>query len=227
MIMHEHADRESLARSVADALADGLRAALDDHGHATMAAPGGASPGPILKRLGDADIDWANVTVVPGDERWVPPTDERSNQRLIEDCFAGTRATAACIQPLYDGSSTPEIAATALRDVIAKLLPLDVCLLGMGLDGHTASLFPDSPELSDALSAPAGRPLVAVRPNSAPEPRITLSAPVLASAPSLHLIVTGPEKLTVLRAAQADGPVERLPVRAVLARSDINVHVAA
>lgn len=226
MIVNEYPDRAVLAEALAETLSNGLLAAIAARGRAIMAVPGGTSPGPVLTRLAGHSLDWSKVTVLPGDERWVPPTDDRSNERLIRHCLAAGGADGARVLPLYDGSPDPEEAARKLGPELAGLLPLDICLLGMGTDGHTASLFPDAPELSEALAAPAGRPLVAMRPASVPEPRITLTATALSGARALHLIVTGAAKWLVLKEAAEPGPVEPYPVRAVLARDDIQIHYA-
>lgn len=226
MIIHDHPDRETLARLVAEEIAGTLRESLETRGRATVAVPGGTTPGPVIAHLGAARLHWPNVVILPGDERWVPQTDERSNERLIRECLRGTAAERAVIQSLYDGSDSPETGARNLNPRIARLLPLDVCLLGMGADGHTASLFPDAPELSDALSPTPERPLVATHPASMPEARITFSGPALFDSRRLMLIITGAEKIDVLDKAMEPGPIEEMPIRFMLGREDIEVHRA-
>lgn len=211
----EYPSREALAEGLADLLADRLRA-LTARGRARIAVPGGSTPGPMLTRLGRADLPWDRVAVTLTDERWVPPSSDRSNQKLLAGTLFAGAAAAAEFVPLYAGSGEPD---DALGPVTASLkgllLPLDIAVLGMGADMHTASLFPGAVGLAGALVVDAP-PVAVIRAPDAGEPRVTLTAPVLAGAGERHILIAGADKRAALdRALAADDPTEA-PVRAVL-----------
>lgn len=210
-----YASRDGLAREVAFLLADRLRDRLEQNGRARLAVPGGTTPGPMLRALGRCELDWAKVVVTLTDERWVPATSERSNERLLrESLFVGS-AAAATFVPLYSGDPEPARGIENVCDRLRRLaLPLDIAVLGMGADMHTASLFPGAAGLERALSAQAP-PAVSIVAPGADEPRITLSAPVLARA-ERHILITGAQKRAALDRAHALSDPVRAPVRAVL-----------
>jgi len=121
--------------------------------------------------------------------------------------------------------NAPEDVLDGLIGGLKPALPLDVLVLGMGEDMHIASLFPKADKLAEALSDDAP-PLLPLRAESAGEPRITLTAPVLRAAKAVHLLITGPAKLEALQTALLDGPEAEAPVRVVLARDDTEIHYA-
>jgi 6-phosphogluconolactonase len=213
-------DRGTLMRDLAELVADQLRAAVATKGKATLAVPGGTTPGPFLEALSEADLAWADVRVMPTDERMVSELSSRSNARLIRETLLRGPAARAHFVDLY------EPIRGAMRARVAAVLPVDVLVLGMGADMHTASLFPDAPELAAALAADAPV-LVEVHPGGQPEARLTLSAPVLRAAEVIHILITGADKLAALETALEDGPVEAAPVRVVLTAScPVTVHYA-
>lgn len=218
----EYADREMMMIDLANQLAGELNNTLMSNERATFAVPGGTTPGPVFDALSGADLHWNRIDVVPTDERWVPEDHGRSNARLIRKRLLTDRAAMAEFLPLYADAETPEAAIEGLSDALATRLPISVLLLGMGGDCHIASLFPGADRLADALSGDAP-PLMAMRAPGADEPRVTLTAPVLADAMSTHILITGPEKRAALEKAGGLS-VEEAPVRAVWA--DATVHWA-
>jgi 6-phosphogluconolactonase len=214
MILLSYPSRGALMQGLAATIADELRAGLET-GPVTLSVPGGTTPGPVFDALCAADLDWARVSVVLNDERWVDETSPRSNTRLLRERLITGKAAAARLLPLYAaGHDQPE---TALADLAAGLgshLPLTVCLLGMGADMHTASLFPGADLLAEGLS-PDAPVLLPMRAEAAGEPRITLTAPVLQSAKHVHVLITGAEKKAALERAATLSPKEA-PVAAVL-----------
>ncbi|MBV0912033.1 6-phosphogluconolactonase [Anianabacter salinae] len=221
MKLVEYPDREMMMIDLANVLAGELRSCLSRHDHASFAVPGGTTPGPIFDTLSAVRLDWDRVHVLLTDERWVPEDHERSNTRLLrERLFTGEAARAVHV-PLYSGHEAPEDGLDALSDALAPELPLSVLLLGMGDDMHTASLFPGADRLADAM-APHAPPLMAMRAPGAPEPRITLTRPVLSGAMSTHIVITGRAKRGALDRAREIGDPLRAPVCAVLA--DATVH---
>ncbi|MXQ06932.1 6-phosphogluconolactonase [Alphaproteobacteria bacterium GH1-50] len=218
----EYPDREMMMIDLANRIAGELNTCLRQHDWASFAVPGGTTPGPIFDDLCSADLDWSRVHVMLTDERWVPEDHERSNTRLLRERLLIDRASAATYVPLYKPAETPEEVIDELSETIRPEMPISILLLGMGADMHTASLFPGADRLADALDRNAP-PLMAMRAPGAPEPRITLTAPVLRSAMSTHVVITGAEKRAALEAARHMKPAEA-PIATVL--SDAMVHWA-
>lgn len=218
----EYPDRELLMMDLADQLAGELNSCLLTHDRATFCVPGGTTPGPVFDVLSAVDLEWQRIAVVLNDERWVPEDSPRSNTRLLRERLLIGKAAVATLVPLYAPTPTPEEALDALAEGLKPHLPISVLLLGMGSDMHTASLFPGADRLQEALD-PHAPPLMAMRAAGAGEPRVTLTAPVLQGAMSIHLLITGPEKREALERARHLSPSEA-PVRAVLA--DATVHWA-
>ncbi len=208
-----YADSEMMMIEVAQRLAGELRQALQASERASLAVPGGTTPGPIFDSLCAVDLEWDRVTVLPTDERWVPEESPRSNTRLLRQRLLVNRAAAARFLPLYAPTDTPEDGIPQLAAPISEVLPLTTCLLGMGEDMHTASIFPGADNLDAALTGEVI--LVPMRAPGAPEPRVTLSAAVLSGAIERHLVIIGPEKREALERARTLTPQEA-PVAAIL-----------
>lgn len=222
MKLETYPDMEMLAIDLASRLADDLAEALQHKDRICFAVPGGTSPGPVFDDLCAAELDWSRIDVVLTDERWVDETHERSNARLIKQRLLVGPAAVARYLPLYVAAAEPEDVLAELESIIVPELPIDVLLLGMGADMHTASLFPDSDGLEEALD-PHAPILVPIRRKDLPEPRVTLSARVLNGALRKHLLISGIEKKNSLDAAHRL-PHRVAPVRAVL--DEIQVHWA-
>lgn len=210
----EYADREMLALDLANLIAGELRTALSQSDSATLAVPGGTSPGPVFDDLCAVDLDWDRVNVMLTDERWVPEDSDRSNTRLLRERLLTDKAAAANLLPLYAPYDTPEEGLGELAKGIEAQLPLSVVLLGMGADMHTASIFPEADKLDDAL-APNAPVLLPMRAPGAPELRITLSAEALDGAMSKHILIFGAEKRAALENAKGKAPKDA-PINAVL-----------
>lgn len=220
MTLVTYPDREMLMVALADTIASQLRETLAREGRAVLSVPGGTTPGPVFDILSGVALDWANVSVLLNDERWVPEDSPRSNTRLLRERLLRDRAAAARLVPLYAPAPRPEDRLDELAAGVAAVLPITVLLLGMGADMHTASLFPGADRLAEAL-APDAPVLMALRAEAAGEPRITLTAPALRSAMHCHILITGDEKRAALdRAAQL--PEAEAPVRIVLNTATIH-----
>lgn len=222
MNIRDYADREMLAIDLANTLAGDLENALFNHERVTLSVPGGTTPGPVFDALCAADLDWSRVDVLPGDERWVPGDHARSNAAQIRARLLTGRAAAARLLPLYAEGRRPEEAAGELGAALEAHLPIDVLLVGMGADMHTASLFPGAPGLEAALAEDAP-PLAVLRPENQPEARISLSARVLAGALAKHLVIFGAAKRAALDRARTL-PGNEAPVGVIL--QDMTVHWA-
>ncbi|SEL04705.1 6-phosphogluconolactonase [Halomonas daqiaonensis] len=208
--------REQLSRQLAEAVAEALRVDLARQDNALLVVSGGSTPVPFFEALATCELPWERVQVTLADERWVPEDAVDSNARLVRAHLLQGPAALATFVPLTTDNPTPEQGAEAVAERINGLAwPASVVILGMGGDGHTASLFPDSRELELALTT--GAATVAVRTPSQPQPRITLSADRLHQAHRHLLHITGGDKRAVLARALSGDDVRELPIRAFLA----------
>lgn len=207
------ADRGALMRAAADRIAEALLAGLSSRGSAIAALSGGSTPAPAYDLLAQKRLDWPRITFALVDERFAPPESPASNEGLLRRTLAPALAAGARIAPMFrPGVALAEAAAMAEADYGA--LSFDVALMGMGADAHTASWFPDSAELNEALTS--RRAVIAVHAPSGdgtPE-RLTLTRAALARAGRVLLLITGPEKRARLEAALREGP-EAAPVAAL------------
>lgn len=222
MKMIEYADADMLALNLAQTLAGELKTMLVSEDRVTFAVPGGTSPSAVFDNLCAADIDWARVDVTLSDERWLPDVHVRSNARLVKERLVTGRAAKARFHPLYATAKTPEEVLPEIEASLVPCLPIDVLLLGMGADMHTASLFPGGEGLSLALD-PQAPILVPIRADGVPEPRVSFSARALNDALNKHLLITGIPKRNALEKALTKMP-EEAPVAAIL--NDCTVHWA-
>ena len=216
----EYADREMMMIDLANSLAGELRNCLVSQERASFAVPGGTTPGPMFDALCAVTLEWERVDVIPTDERWVPATHPRSNARLVRKRLLVEKAASARLLDIYADETTPEARAAELAVQVAPELPLAVLLLGMGADGHCASLFPGADRLAEAMADDAP-PLMALTAPGAEEPRITLTLPVLKRALSQHILIIGPEKRAALERAQKADPME-MPVAALLGEATVH-----
>lgn len=224
--LQEYASRDALFSGLADVVADQLAQALADKGKAVLAVPGGTTPAPFFAKLRRKALAWHNISVMLTDERFVPEDSPRSNTRLLRENLLQDNAAAATLIPLYRKAAQAEDVLAELTKGIEAALPLDVCVLGMGADMHTASLFPGADRLEESLSGTAP-PLLPMRAPGAPEPRLTLTAPPLHHAAQVHILITGADKKAALEAAAKSGPVAQAPIRTVLNRKGpVTVHYA-
>lgn len=215
-VFQAHGDlRQWVAAAVSDIVA-ALQKDLDGKGHARLLASGGTTPAPVYRALAKQPLDWARVDVALVDERWLPVADADSNAHLIRETLLIDHAAAAHFEPLLMPN----------RDFTASLLaanqtpsPASIALLGMGADGHTASLFPNMRGLDQALASPAAYVAVDASdcPGAGPWPqRISLTPAGLAKAAVHLLLIRGEQKRAVIqRALDGVGPHE-LPIRVAL-----------
>ena len=224
---HEFDTPEALAEKLAGRIADVLAGAVRTRGHALLAVSGGTTPVHLFKALSEIDLDWPKVSITLVDERFVPPTSPRSNEGLVRADLLRGKAASANFAGLYRDAPTVEEAAKEAEAALASLpYPFDFVVLGMGPDGHTASFFPDDPDLSRPLDLSGTRIVLPVHAKSAGEPRLTFSLPKLIEARNLALHIEGTDKKETLEKALGDGP--RLPIRAVFdaAREPLEIYWA-
>lgn len=222
----EFRDAIELASSLAGRVGGVLADACKKRGRATLAVSGGSTPAAFFEMLADADIPWKNITVTLVDERCVADNSERSNLKLVRDRLLRGRAAAANVLPLFPGGGMSPSRAAELADAaVAQIVPLDACILGMGTDGHTASLFPGGNNLQAALDPSGTDHVMAMTAPGATEARLTMTLPVIVGSAYLALHIEGSQKRDILDVALEPGPVADLPIRAVLDRAGDRVEL--
>ncbi len=223
---HDFANREALDTLLAASVAKTLAEAIATRGEASLVVSGGRTPAGLFAHLRQSTIDWGKVWVTLADERWVDADHADSNEALVRQHLLLDKAAKARFVGLKSGGNTPvEGLATSAAQLAAIPAPFDVVILGMGDDGHTASLFPQAPELAAAIDPAGMARLAAISPITAPHARITFTLPALASARRLILHMTGEAKRDLLlRQFSADAP-ETLPIRRVIDAAKENCHV--
>jgi 6-phosphogluconolactonase len=210
-------DGAALAPAFAQWTAERLAAGIAARGAALLIVSGGRTPLRYFRALSDQPIDWSRVAVTLADERRVADDSPRSNARLVREALLQGRAAAAPFVPLADVRLDEEQELAAANARIVNLpMPADVVALGMGDDGHTASWFPRADGLADAMDVGARALVAPIRAAGAPEPRLTLTGRVLLRARAIALHIEGADKLTTLEKALDPGPIEDMPIRAVL-----------
>ncbi|KGU84637.1 6-phosphogluconolactonase [Pseudomonas mediterranea] len=205
-----------LAEGLALNVTEQLREAIDARGTAVLVVSGGRSPVAFFQSLAKQALDWSKVVVSLADERWVPVEHADSNAGLLKRYLLQGPAAKAQFLSLYSASANLEAAAEQADRLLAELPSIDVLVLGMGDDGHTASLFPDSPNLAEALDIQGTRRCWPMLAPTVPHQRLTMSRALLASAKHKVLSISGQSKLTTLNAAVAGDNVAEMPVRAFL-----------
>ena len=225
----EYDSLDELADAVAGDVGFIIESAIDARGASLIAVPGGRTGPAIFAKLAAQKLPWKKVTVIPTDDRLVPMADERSNVRAIGKAFipAGARVVPIATE-IEDYKLAGNSADARLKDLP---WPPDLVWLGVGTDGHTASIFA-GPDLQDALDAPKARRAIGVMPDplpkEAPVPRVTLTRASILSARTVMIAVTGEEKRALLEGAIADGQSSKLPIGRVLAEAEqpIDIHWA-
>lgn len=225
----EYDSVDELADAVAGDIGFIIESAVDARGEALIALPGGETPKPVFARLAAAKLPWKKVTIIPGDERLVPMQDELSNVRMIAAAFL---PTGARVIPITGDIADYRLAGNSADARLQDLKwPPDLVWLGMGSDGHTASIF-NGPDMDDALNAPKARRAVGVMPEpmpaEAPVPRVTLTRSAILSARTILVTIRGQEKRELLEQAIEAGHSSKLPIGRVLAEAEqpIDIHWA-
>lgn len=224
MQLHQFSDSQALNAAFAAEISAKLQQAIEARGEAVFVVSGGRTPLPLFRTLANTDLDWSKVTITLADDRYLPDDAPDSNERLVKSALLQNKAAAAKFISLYAAADNAEAAVPALLSRVRDLPRFDVVILGMGEDGHTASLFPCSKELAAGLADNAAD-LLATNPTTAPYQRISFSKPRLAQGRAIYLHLVGSKKLQVLQQAAAGTDVAAMPIRAFIQLTDPELSV--
>jgi 6-phosphogluconolactonase len=220
---HAFPSGDALARNLANDVAAALERRLAATGAAGLVVSGGRTPAVFLRELASRELDWSKVFVTLADERCVPADDPASNLRLVRAAFADTPGSRAT---LVDIEATATDAAARWSKALARIpRPFAAVVLGMGDDGHFASLFPGMPGLAAALNLSQAANVVEGVAPVEPRARLSLTLPALLDTDLLVLHVTGDSKLATLRRASCPGSAIEMPVRALLEQRRVPLEI--
>ncbi|HSC79488.1 MAG TPA: 6-phosphogluconolactonase [Chitinolyticbacter sp.] len=223
---HEFPSKDELDTALATKIALDLNAAIAARGVASIAVSGGRTPAGMFKALSEQSVAWDKVVATLVDERWVPLEHADSNERTVrQNLLVGAASAIQFVSPV-SAAATPHEGEAEIEARFAKIpAPFDVLILGMGDDGHTASLFPAASELEHACAATSR--VAAVTPPVAPHRRITLTLPTIAQAREVIVHITGDGKKSLLQTAMTEhkAVTEQYPIRRVLDAVQSNKHV--
>lgn len=214
---HSFPDRESLITELCLHIATALSSGVEKNGMASLAVSGGSTPIPLFDMLSTLALPWKHIHITLVDERWVGPDEEDSNEKLVRTHLLQNRAAAAHFTGMKNRAATAGQGENACAEQLRKVpRPFDLLLLGMGSDGHTASLFPGAERLQAATAMDSGRLCMGIKPLTAPHERITLTLPAILDSREIVLHITGKEKKEILETALNKGESSELPIRFIL-----------
>jgi 6-phosphogluconolactonase len=220
---HEFASTEALNEEFATKIIAILQNAITEKGQASLIVSGGNTPKPLFAALSQADLDWSKVVISLADDRWVDTNDAASNDKLVREHLLVGNASAATFISLKHNFADANDAVSACEAALSNVtMPFDVLILGMGEDGHTASLFPCSKELQAGLDLNSGKKYIAVQPTTAPHQRMSLTLPALLASSHIFLHLTGAAKQAVVAQALASTETQ-MPIKAVLDRANVQL----
>ena len=216
--------RQDASNAAAGLIAAALHRRLNAQGKASLVASGGTTPVGCFEALAGTPLDWANVHVVPSDERWVRPDHPDSNEKLVRESLLTGEVSAATLLPMYAQDVGIEEQCAILNESLLRIpFPFAVSLLGMGEDGHFASLFPDADNLEDGLEADSRTLCLPIRTAASEHERVSLTLAALSRSDEIVLLIFGDAKLTVLEAAMKKE--NGLPVSRLLRQKRAPVHI--
>lgn len=222
--LKKYPNSQLLIEDLAAYIVKDLKQAIEKKGHASIAVSGGKTPIPLFKLLSQQDLDWHNVFITLVDDRWVDDTDDASNEKLVLTYLLQNKAKLANFVGLKNSCDNPFDGAEITDKILNKIpMPLDVLILGMGEDGHTASLFPGAANLRAGLDMKSGRKVVGMTPLTAPLDRITLTLPTILDSQNIYLHLVGESKMQVLQQAEKGDDINQMPIRAILQQNKVNV----
>ena len=225
MDLLEFENTSALDAELVKKVVDLLAKAIEHHGSASLVVSGGRTPKGFFHLLSQEFLEWPKVTVTIEDERWVDADHKESNEKLVQENLLINEAHAARFMALKNLASSASSGEVSIGQDLSTIGRFTVVILGMGDDGHTASLFPGSKTLSAGLDMESGRQCLAVQPLDAPYERMSMTLPRLLDSEQIIVHVSGENKGKVLAMADAGEDPFELPIRAVLQQTTTPVVV--
>jgi len=208
---------ESLVADLSQNIAEIINEAIQKNGRASMAVSGGSTPKPLFEELSLLDLDWSKVDLTMVDDRWVDADHKDSNEFLVRTHFIKNNAEKVNFVPLKNDENNAKKGVSLTEETLKSIvMPFDIVILGMGADGHTASLFPCSDELKEGMDLKTINSLVAINPKTAPYERISLTAKSITEAKQIFLHLNGSAKLHTLEEAMNLKDANKMPIYAFL-----------
>lgn len=218
----ENAD--ALTSGFAETLTALLKEGIAQRGRASLVVSGGRTPLALFKQLSETDLEWDKVDITLADERWVSEDDDASNTKLVRENLIQNNAAAAHFVTLKTDDAEANDGIAEVENRLSSFsLPFDALILGMGEDGHTASLFPCCKQIEDGLNLASGKICIATQPTTAPHQRISLTLPAILNSRNIFIHLTGEKKKEVLEDALANNTELEKPVTAVVNRADVTL----
>ncbi len=224
MAFHGFSSPEETAARLAEDVAQLLSSATEERGKASLVVSGGSTPKPFFAKLKTKKLPWEKVWITLADERWVDVNSPDSNERMVrEQLLVG----GVHFVGLKNDAATPKEGVAAVEKQLNAIpKPYDVVILGMGEDGHTASLFPETAGLADAFEMDNPHSCAAIMPPSyAPHPRMTQTLTALLNTRKLILHITGAKKRALYEEAQKPGSCLTLPIRAIVQQNKVPLEI--
>ena len=192
-----------------------LTQSITEYGCASIAVSGGRSPIGLFKELSKINLDWSKVELTLVDERWIDAKNEDSNELLVRKHLIKNEATHIKFFPIKSSAKSVKEGQILHEQVLKQVkLPFDVIILGMGDDGHTASLFPCCKELTQAMDLKNPQKCIVTKPKSAPYERISLTFATISKAKQLILHLRGSSKLHTFELAMTLKDAKKMPIYA-------------
>ena len=231
ILIHKYKNRDELFSAVAERSQQQLQAALDQKNQASFIIPGVTTPGPAFAQLAKSSLDWEKVSIAQSDERWLPSDHPQSNQGLTARTLLidnAKKANYVAMKNSHDNAADGE--AQCNKDYLRLASPFSLTMLGMGLDGHVASLFPNSKPIGEALDLDNSNPCIAIDGKGCPvagdyPERMSLTLSAILNSDLIILLLTGEEKLKVIDLAKQENKPEIYPVSALLNQANTPVEI--
>lgn len=224
LMFNKYINADNLNTSFANKILAKLRRGIEQNGMATLAVSGGSTPKPLFALLANKSFDWSNVVVTLVDERWVDAQHADSNEKLVKENLLVEKAAAANFVSLTADYSSPYEAEDEISQRIDEVAgEFDVLILGMGEDGHTASLFPCSEQIDAGLNLERELSAIGTQPTTAPHLRMSMSLAKIIKAKNIYLHLVGDKKLAVLQDALANYDAKQKPIKAVCEEANVSL----
>jgi 6-phosphogluconolactonase len=221
---HIFETREQASIAAAQRIGEALDRRLEGQGEASLVVSGGTSPAGVFAELAKTALPWSGVHVILSDERWVPPDHEDSNEKLVRETLLAGEARGATLLPVFrQGATIEERCSEINEELLLAPFPFACALLGMGEDGHFASLFPDAENLQEGLDVDSRQLCIPVQTAASPHPRVSLTLSALSRSDEIVLLIFGDAKRDVYEAARIS--TNGSPVSHLLRQKRAPVHV--